>query len=152
MASQRGGRLSRQQRLRVRDIRVRIPVAQAGFGDSATGDDPEAVVAVRAAERPRRDPVDAAHVAGEEGGHDRQTCPAGDVGDRDEPVEHFPLRLIGRRLEGFPGQEQPDRVKSAGRDPGEVGDDLLLVEVCPPAHCGASRPVVEADPETLARL
>ena len=152
VAGQGGRHFPGQQRLGAGDDWVGVPVAQADRGDLATGHHPKAAVAVRSPERPRGNPVHSAHVPGEEGGHDRQTRPAGEIRHRDEPVEHVAVHFVRDGLETLPGQEQPDRIETARGDTREVGEDLLFVEVCPPPHRRARRPVVDADPETPAAI
>ena len=126
---------------------LRSPVSTT----AAARDDPEASVSVRASERPRRDPVHAAHVTGEKRGDQREPEPAGEIGDHDEPIEHRAIDPARGRLEVFPGEEHPHRVETAGGDPRKVGCNLGRIESRPPAHRGTRRPVVDADPERLPR-
>jgi hypothetical protein len=144
VARQGSGSLRSQQSLRVRDNRIRVPVAEPGADHRAARDDPEATVAVGAAERPRGDPVHAAHVTREQRRDEREPELAGDIGDRDQPFEHRLVDRVRCRLEVLPGQEHPDGVEAAPGDPREVGGDLRPVELRPPAHRRARRPVVDA--------
>ena len=75
--------------------------------------------------------------------------PAGEIRNRDEPLEHRSVDPVRRRLEVLPGEEHPHGVETAGGDPRKVGCNLGQIEVRPPAHRGARRPVVDADPERL---
>ena len=145
-----GGSLCGKENLSIADRRIAVPVAQPSSHDGATGHDPEARISVRATERPGRDPVHSAHVAGEEGGDQRQPEPGGEVGDNDETPEHLAVYPVRGRLEVFPGEKHPHGVETAGGDPRKVGFDLRRVEARPPAHRGGRRPVVDADPEELA--
>ena len=86
-------------------------------------------------------------MAREQGRHDRQTRPAREVSDGCEPADHYRIDRARGRLKRLPGEEEPDRVETGRGDPREVGCDLVLVEARPPGHRGASRPVVDADPE-----
>ena len=63
VAGKRSCDVGGQESLGVRDERIGIPVAEPGLDHHAARDDSETSVAVRAAERPRRDPVHSAHVA-----------------------------------------------------------------------------------------
>ena len=119
--------------------------------DPAVGHHTKAIVAIRPAERPRRNPVHSAHVPGEEGGNERDAGPGGQIRHGDQPIQHAPIHLARGRLEVRPGQEEPDRVETARGNPCEIGGDLRAIEVRPPPHRRSSRPVVDAEPETLAR-
>ncbi len=140
---------AREQRLRPHDVVVEVPVPQASLDDAPARHDPEPCVALRAAERPPRDPIDAAHVTGEQRGHDVQTGGPSDVRHRDQSFEHLGIDVLGLRLERLPEQEHADRVEPGGGDPLEVSCGLRLVERRPPPHRGAGRPVVDAEPERL---
>jgi hypothetical protein len=145
VAGKRGCDFKGQQSLCVRDDRIGIPVAEPGFDHRPTRDDSEANVAVRAAERPRRDPVHPAHVAREQRRNERKPELAGKIGHGDELLDHRPVDLIRGRLEVLPGQKDANGVEPAVGDPREVGCDLCAIELRPPAHRRARGPVVHAD-------
>src|ERR1043166_3666305 len=64
------GRRRGEEGLGVRDERICVPVAESRPDDSAARDDAKASVPLRPAERPGWEPVDAAHVSGEQRRHD----------------------------------------------------------------------------------
>ena len=143
---------ARQQRLRLHDMVVQVPIPQPVLHDPAARHDPETCVAFRATQCPRRDPVDTAHVPGEQGRHQVEAGALGEVRHRDQASEHQRVDAIRLGLERFPQQEHADRVESAGGDPREVLGGLPFVEHGPPTHRGAARPVVDAEPERLERV
>ena len=135
----------------VRDGQIRVPVPEPPRDDSAAGDDPEAVVAVRSAERPPRDPVDAAHVTREQRGNEHEPPLARQIRDRDQPLEHHRVNPVSGGLEVLPDQKHPDRVETAGGYPREVCCDLSPIEFRPPAHRRTRRPVIDTYPEAIFR-
>ena len=74
---------------------------------------------------------------------------AGQIGNRDQPLDHRPVDRVRGRLEVLPGQEHPNGVEPAAGYPREVGCDLRPIELRPPAHRRARGPVVDADPEPV---
>jgi hypothetical protein len=84
-------------------------------------------------------------VTGEQRRDEREPELAGEIGDRDQPFQHRLVDRVRCRLEVFPDQEHPDGVEDTPGDPREVSGDLRPVELRPPAHRRARRPVVDAD-------
>ena len=152
VAGERRRRLARQPRLGAHDVGVRVPVAHAVGHHAPAGHHAEPGVPLRAAERPCRDPVHAAHVPGEQRGHERQSGVFGRVGHRHQALEHRGVHAIGRRLERLPEQEAPHGVEAAARrsarsprrPPRDRTSDHHRIAV-------RDRPVVDAQPEPRVR-
>ena len=142
---------ARQQRLRAYQVLVEVPVPQPVLDDAPARHHTETRVALRTSQGPRRDPVDTAHVPGEQRRHDVQPGALGGVGDRDQTFEHHGVDAIRPGLERLPEQEDADRVEPTVGDPSEVLGRLAFVEHRPPPHRGARGPVVDAEPERLGR-
>ena len=142
---------ARQPLLCVDERRVAVPVAQAGLGRQghSVADDSKTLVTRGSAHGPAGNPVDAAHVAGEE--RDEQV----DAGLRcsvrgvDEVADDRPVDGGRRRLGVLPAHEDPDRVEAGAAGGREiVASDRRLVG-SQPVHRLRGGPVVDAEHERL---
>ena len=102
-------------------------------------------------EQPVGRPVRAGHVAGEKRRLQPQTrsrrrCRRRSAGRASAVV----LTVVRRRLEALPEQEEPDVREAEVADHRELLAHLPGVEVRPPVHRLASRPVVDAEQEGIA--
>ena len=130
---------------------VAVPVADAGLRrrSPVAADDAEARIARRPADRPDRDPVDAAHVAGEERDEQADAGLHRRVGGIDEPSQHGRIEGVGRRLGVLPAHEDPDRVEAGGPGAREVAARARRVVDAQPVHRLRCGPVVDAEHEPL---
>jgi len=102
-----------------------------------------------AVDQPRGRPVRTAHMAREERHLDLKTRLGRDVTDRSEIAERANADPVRGRLEAFPQEEDADVGEAEIADHRELLAHLARVEVRPPGHRLAPRPVVDAQQEGL---
>ncbi len=104
---------------------------------------------LHATQEPRRRPVGTAHVAGEERHVEAETTLGRHVGHDLQFGQCSRGHCRGCRREVLPQQEDAHQCHTQSGDDVELCGHLVAVEVLPPVHRLAARPVVDADREGL---
>src|SRR6185312_8154968 len=97
----------------------------------------------RRVERPRRQPVHAAHVTAEERRHGAQSVGGDQLHHAFEPPEHRAIEPSRFGLEVGPAEEEAYAVETELRDAGKIVGDLTRVETLPHVHRAPAWPVVD---------
>ena len=150
VSGESAGALAREERLRLEDEGIHVPVAHRALDDLIVRDDAKPPARSAAREGPLRDEIRSAHMTGEKRRDDPQTVAPRRVRHGREERDRTLTDRRRLRLEVLPEQEEPDELAARLLDAREVPIDLARVETAPPAHGTRGRPVVDADVERLA--
>ena len=101
-----------EEDLRAQELRIGIKVADRAIDDRAAGDRPEPPSHRLALERPRRQPVDAAHVSAKERRHCAQSRIRDSAHDGIELTQRVGTHRGGLGLKHIPHEEEADDVES----------------------------------------
>ncbi len=104
-----------------------------------------------AAQQPARTPVWSTHMAREESHVKPEIVLAGNIGNCGQMIECLFRDRVRVRLKVIPQQKEPDDLQADLTDYTELLADFACIEVIPPIHGLATRPVIDAKDKIVSR-
>ena len=135
----------REEHLRAQQLGIGVEVADAVSATAPSGDRAKAAVRGLAVERPRRQPVDAAHVAAEERRHRAQPGAGDELHHRVEAAQRGGVHRARLRAERPPTSGRSARRRGRAPRCAPCPRRSRRFEALPHVHRAAARPIVDAE-------